>query len=361
MIVDGLGMLNDSQLRAGQATLGKRGVCLSTSARRGAGAAASPTSLPDPARRAGAGGEAAAAADHWVLDLRSGSEVRRLMDDPRLGALAARGVSTPDHVIRIKAGPVILPAADAMDWAAGAQAAVSGFGDAYAAYFERQAVRFGGAKRRLDPLPRLAAIPGLGLVGIGRTAAEAAVAADLGEAWAATVLRAEAVGRFEPVGEADLFDMEYWSLEQAKLGKARPARLAGRVVVVTGAGGAIGAATAAAFAAEGAEVALLDLDRAAAERAAGVCGRHALALGCDVTDPASVTAAFAAVSARFGGVDMAVSNAGAAVTGAMADLPEAELRPLVRTQLLRPPARGAGGGGGAAAPGAGGSPAVQRL
>ena len=274
----------------------------------------------------GRAGEAAGAPERWVLDLRGGAEVRRLVDAPGLPELARRGVSTPDHVIRVKAGPVVLPAAGVSGWREGADAALAAFAADYRAYFERQSMRVGGSRRMLDPLPRLAAIPGLGLVGIGASAKAAAVAADLGEAWAATVLRAEAVGRFEPVGEADLFDMEYWPLEQAKLGKAAETRLARQVVVVTGGGGAIGAATARAFAAEGAEVAVLDLDPAAAEAAARAVGGAALPLACDVTDPASVHAAFDAVAARFGGVDVVVSNAGAAVTGAMADLPDADLR-----------------------------------
>ena len=271
-------------------------------------------------------GEAAQAPQRWILDLRGGAEVRRLVDAPNLPELARRGVSTPDHVIRVKAGPVVLPHVDAPGWRDAADAALAAFAADYRAYFARQNVRVDGSRRRLDPLPRLAAIPGLGLAGIGRSAAEAAVAADVGEAWVATVLRAEAVGRFEPVGEADLFDMEYWPLEQAKLGKAAERRLARHVVVVTGAAGAIGEATARAFAAEGAEVALLDVDGRAAEAAARGIGGAALPLACDVTDAGSVAAAFDAVAQRFGGVDVVVSNAGAAVTGAMAELPGAELR-----------------------------------
>ena len=69
----------------------------------------------------------------------------------------------------------------------------------------------------LDPLPRVALIPGLGLVGIGKSAKEATIAADLAEQGARVVLSAEALGRFTPLSESDLFEMEYWSLEQAKL------------------------------------------------------------------------------------------------------------------------------------------------
>jgi NAD(P)-dependent dehydrogenase (short-subunit alcohol dehydrogenase family) len=166
----------------------------------------------------------------------------------------------------------------------------------------------------------------MGLVGIGKSAAEAAVAADIAENWAETLLDAEAIGRFQPVGEGDTFDMEYWSLEQAKLGKAAEKRLARHVVVVTGAGGAIGTAIAKAFASEGAEVALLDVDSQTAERAAGAIGKTALPIACDVTSEASVAAAFARVLERFGGIDIVVSNAGAAWTGMMADLDDEVLR-----------------------------------
>jgi NAD(P)-dependent dehydrogenase (short-subunit alcohol dehydrogenase family) len=166
----------------------------------------------------------------------------------------------------------------------------------------------------------------VGLIGVGKGAADAAVTADIAEAWAQTLLAAESIGRFQPVGEADTFDMEYWSLEQAKLGKAAEKPLARQVVVVTGGAGAIGAATALAFAAEGAAVAVLDRDGEGARAVAARCGKGALALACDVTDATAVRAAFALVCAHFGGLDVVVSNAGAAWTGAMASLSDADLR-----------------------------------
>jgi rhamnose utilization protein RhaD (predicted bifunctional aldolase and dehydrogenase)/NAD(P)-dependent dehydrogenase (short-subunit alcohol dehydrogenase family) len=269
----------------------------------------------------------AGAPQHWVLDLRWSDDIARVLSAADVADLLSRGVSTPDHVIRTKGWPVLLPAAgaDVEAWRAQAGEAIAAFQTRYSAYFERGNRRAGGTKQQLDPLPRLFAIPGLGLAAAGVTAAEARIAADLGEAWAATALRAQAVGRFEPVDEAELFDMEYWSLEQAKLGKGQPKALAGRVVVVTGGGGAIGGATLAAFAAQGAEIVSIDLDRTAAEKAVTACGRG-LALACDVTDPAAVEATFARIAARYGGVDIVVSNAGAAWTGRMAELPDEVLR-----------------------------------
>jgi NAD(P)-dependent dehydrogenase (short-subunit alcohol dehydrogenase family) len=178
------------------------------------------------------------------------------------------------------------------------------------------------------------AAPGHGLIGIGRSAAEAAVAADLAESWATTLLAAEAIGHFQPVGEDDTFDMEYWSLEQAKLGRGAEKSLARHVVVVTGGGGAIGAATARAFAAAGAELAVLDLDLDGALATAAACGGRALGIACDVTDPAGVRDAFARVCRHFGGLDIVVSNAGAAWTGPIATLPEADLRASFELNLF---------------------------
>ncbi len=253
----------------------------------------------------------------WILDLRAGAQAMAVASDPHLADWAQRGVATPDHVIRTKAHPLALdaPSGDLAAWRCATVAALQVYGDAYRAYFARNAPRASQAKTMLDATPRVIVLPGLGLVATGRTAAEAAIVGDIAEAWTATLLAAEAVGRFEPVGEADTFDMEYWSLEQAKLGKRTPKLLEGRVVVVTGATGAIGAATVAAFAREGAQVALLDLDGLGAEAGARGLSPHALGLACDVTRVDEVDHAFAAVCVRFGGVDIVVSNAGIARTG----------------------------------------------
>ncbi|MFN5465028.1 MAG: bifunctional aldolase/short-chain dehydrogenase [Cyanobacteriota bacterium] len=275
----------------------------------------------------------------WLLHLRATPLARAVSDDARLGEWASRGVATPDHVIRTKAQPLVLPvppaaagadgaamAADLRTWRVQVEAALAAYIDTYQAYVSRQNARVGGSKTPLDPLPRVLALPGVGLIGIGKGAADAAVTADVAEAWAQTLLSAESIGRFQPVGEADTFDMEYWSLEQAKLGKAAEKPLARHVVVVTGGAGAIGAATAQAFAAQGADVAVLDRDGEGAQAVAARCGKRALALACDVTDPAAVRTAFGQVCAHFGGIDGVVSNAGAAWTGAMATLSDADLR-----------------------------------
>ncbi len=263
-----------------------------------------------------------------MLDHRGGDDALAYAGGADAGLYSQAGPVTPDHVIRIKPWPLRLPqpvAADLDGFARATREAVAAYADRYRAYFERQdAAAPGPARTMLDPLPRWLLVPGLGLFGVGGAAKDAAVAADIGQTNAAVITAAEGLGRFEGLDEADIFEMEYWSLEQAKLGQGRRAPLAGQVVAITGAGGTIGAATARAFAAAGAQVALLDRDTIAAAAAAGAC--KGLALGCDVADPAQVAAAFDRIAERFGGLDILVSNAGSAVTGRIGEVSEAVLR-----------------------------------
>ena len=265
----------------------------------------------------------------WVLDFRTNPAIRTYVDGTELARYAQQGVVTPDHTIRTKNWPVILPAPQAgnlAEWTEQARIAMATFHERCHAYFARNNSRCTPAKTELDVVPRVILVPGLGLFGIGASKKDAAIAADIAENTVATITDAEAVGTFSPLPENHLFDMEYWSLEQAKLGKGAEKPLARQVVVITGGGGGIGAATARAFARAGAEVAGLDLDAAAAAEVAKSCGGKALGLACDVTNAEAVTAAFDAVAAAFGGVDVVVSNAGAAWQGTIGEVDDALLR-----------------------------------
>jgi rhamnose utilization protein RhaD (predicted bifunctional aldolase and dehydrogenase)/NAD(P)-dependent dehydrogenase (short-subunit alcohol dehydrogenase family) len=264
-----------------------------------------------------------------ILDFRATPAILDFVNGADVHRYSQAGLVTPDHTIRTKNWPLIVAAPEggkADDFKAAARAAVKAFIAHYEAYFARQNARVGGIKKPLDPLPRVALVPGLGLFGLGRSKKDARVAADLAECAAETITDAEAIGRFESISEDEMFDMEYWSLEQAKLGAAKELPLAGQIAVITGAGGTIGTATAKAFAAAGAEVALLDLDESAAKDKAKAIGGAALAVKCDVTDQASVQAAFDRVVEAFGGVDIVVSNAGAAWQGRIGEVDEAVLR-----------------------------------
>jgi len=267
--------------------------------------------------------------DRMVSEFRSSPAILEFVNATTVHEMAQRGVSTPDLSIRIKTGPMVLPAPDGSDLDAfkvAVERAVAAYVADYTDYFTTNDQRSSGKRIMLDPMPRLTLVPGLGMFGHGRTLKDARIAADVGEMWIEAARDAESIGRFEPVSRPDLFDLEYWSLEQAKLASAKAKPLTGQVALVTGGAGAIGAATARLFAQQGAHVAVLDLDAAKAEAVARSAGNDSIGLACDVTDPASVRAAFEAVVAAYGGVDIVISNAGAAWESPIATLDDDLLR-----------------------------------
>ncbi|MBM3546940.1 MAG: bifunctional aldolase/short-chain dehydrogenase [Alphaproteobacteria bacterium] len=263
----------------------------------------------------------------WVFEFRTSDNVRAFVDGTDLGRYAQAGTVTPDHVIRTKPKPLILPAPEADDlkgFADAAKTALAAYDADYRAYFARNNANATPKKTMLDTVPRVILVPGLGLFALGKSSKDAKVNADVAQNAIDAILDAEAIGKFESISEADLFDVEYWSLEQAKLGKEAEKRFARHVVAVTGGASGIGYATAEAFAREGAEVALIDLDGTAAAAAAKKLG--GIGIGCDVTKPEDVRKAFDKIAATYGGVDILVSNAGAAWQGKIGEVDDATLR-----------------------------------
>lgn len=267
--------------------------------------------------------------DRMVTVFRTSPSILDFVNAREVTDMAARGVSTPDLSIRIKTGPMVLPAPaahDLADYRAVIERHVATFVADYTEYFRSNDARDDVKRTMLDPMPRLTLVPGLGMFGHGRTFKDATIAVDVGEMWIEAARDAESIGRFEPVSRPDLFDLEYWSLEQAKLAGAKPKPFTGQVAVVTGGAGAIGAAVVKAFAAEGAHVVALDLDGEKATAVAKAAGNSSIGIACDITDPASVRAAFDKAVATFGGVDIVVSNAGAAWESPIATMDDALLR-----------------------------------
>jgi rhamnose utilization protein RhaD (predicted bifunctional aldolase and dehydrogenase)/NAD(P)-dependent dehydrogenase (short-subunit alcohol dehydrogenase family) len=257
----------------------------------------------------------------YALTLRCGREILEFVDDPELESLSQVGCATPDHVIRTKRFPLVLDLEDGRGAESLAQrvaARLERYREAYRAYVERQTSERGIVVEALDPDPRIVLVPGLGLIAAGATPKAARIAADVYEHTVDVIQNARAVGAYRSLPEADIFDMEYWSLEQAKLGKRRPAPLEGQVVYVTGAARGIGAAIARRFAGAGAALYLVDRE---ADALAGVAEELGCAHGVvDLNDEAAVRASVRAVVSLHGGLDGVVSNAGVAPQGAIASL-----------------------------------------
>lgn len=294
-----------------------------------------PKRLPDPAqiapllRGAVAMRHGEGRFDRMVSDFRTSPTILEFLNAEGLERRAARGVSTPDLSIRIKTGPMALPAPDADNLDAYAETVkthVADYAVEYTRYFEENDARDDVKRTMLDPMPRLLLVPGLGMFGFGRTLKDAKIASDVGEMWIEAVRGAEAIGDFRPLAKSDLFELEYWSLEQAKLAGNKPKPLTGQVALVTGGAGAIGAATAKLFASQGAHVVVVDLDAEKAKEAAKAAGNGSIGVGADVTKPEDIASAFEQAVRNYGGVDIVVSNAGAAFEGGIGELDDALLR-----------------------------------
>jgi rhamnose utilization protein RhaD (predicted bifunctional aldolase and dehydrogenase)/NAD(P)-dependent dehydrogenase (short-subunit alcohol dehydrogenase family) len=269
----------------------------------------------------------------WILHLRASEAIRAFVDHPALEDRAQRGPATPDHVIRTKQLPAVLDVeAAGSDLDAYVGSVMDRYRAAYGDYVRRQIEAKGVERTPLDPDPRVLLVPGLGIVTVGKDAKSARIAADIYEHTVGIIDDAEVAGRYQALPEADIFDMEYWSLEQAKLGKATAAPLERHVVYVTGAASGIGAATARAFAAAGAQVYVVDRDPEGVARVAEACKCPFDVV--DVTDRAAVEASIRTVVETFGGLDGVVSNAGTAPQSAMHACPPEVLEGSLAINLL---------------------------
>jgi len=261
-----------------------------------------------------------------VMNIRNGDNVAEFFARGDLNSLSRRGVATPDHVIRTKNYPLYITA----DILAGGREAiikaVDGFIAEYKTYFNNNNARLGGGKIMLLPTPNLAWIEGVGVVGISANAKAANIASDLAAQNITAMTNGENCGGFYPVDEQSLFDMEYWSLEQAKLGKGTPPPLQGRIVMITGGAGAIGLAIAKEFAALGADIFLVDLDEKALSSALEELGGNHKGLALNITQKGAADRATNACVNAFGGLDILISNAGAAWTGELSSLDDDILR-----------------------------------
>ncbi len=218
-----------------------------------------------------------------------------------VSALATRGTLTPDHCIRTKRIPAILDTGDA----------VARYAAAYAEYF----LRHQSGQTMLDPAPRWAVLPGQGIAAFGASLTEARIINDIAQHTLRTIQQAEAAGGWNALPEKDLFEIEYWELEQAKLRKIpAPKPLQGKVAIVTGAAAGIGRAIALALNAQGAVVVGMDLNPETPQRLSGHDGLSGVVI--NLTDYASVQREVENVVRTFGGIDILVSNAGIFTAGA---------------------------------------------
>jgi rhamnulose-1-phosphate aldolase/alcohol dehydrogenase len=254
-----------------------------------------------------------------VLDFLASSE------HPRLAAL---GTSCPDHFLRTKVKPLVLdlPAgAPVEDAIARLKELHAEYRLDYQAYYDRHATVDSPAIRGADPA--IVLIPGVGMFSYGVNKQTARVS---GEFYtnAINVMRgAESLSTYAPIEESEKFNIEYWSLEEAKLQRMpKPKTHASRVALVTGAASGIGKAIATRLAADGACVIIADLDLEKAQDAAAALGSTDVAIGvqANVTNAAEIQAAIDAAVLAFGGLDLVVNNAGLSLSKPLLETTEGD-------------------------------------
>jgi len=232
-----------------------------------------------------------------IARLNSNPEAVGFAKLPNVESIATRGPLTPDHIIRTKQIPVIIGDDHAEE--------ISTFSDAYKEYFNRN------NKSDLIPLnsaPRWAVWKGQGTISFGHNLREAIVIADLIGHTIKSIQISEALGGWKTLPEKDLFEIEYWELEQAKLAnKISSKDFEGRIAIVTGAAKGIGKATAQALLDKGAVIAALDIDSSIKNL---FDDEKILGIECDMTDQRAVQESVESVVREFGGLDLVVSSAG---------------------------------------------------
>ena len=248
------------------------------------------------------------AAGRPMISMRHASgKVAGFVSRSDLPSLATRGPLTPDHIIRTKRIPMV-----GRD--------VAAYADRYRRYYHRNLHRARGETTMLDPAPRVVVDPEIGMLAVGATASDSQIASDIYHHTMPVLTRAEDhLGGYTALPEGDLFEVEYWELEQAKLRrKGDPPELTGMAALVTGAASGIGRACSEELMRRGAAVAGLDLSPSVA---GAFDGPAWLGVECDVTDPRAQAAAVDRSVERFGGVDIVVVCAGIfGGTGPIAEL-----------------------------------------
>ncbi len=215
---------------------------------------------------------------------------------PNVRKITNRGPLTPDHIIRTKRTPIVFSKNPTKD--------LEKYKSDYKAYFQAH----NQGEKLLDQAPRWAVLPKVGTLSFGPTPKHLRIIEDISRHTKKAIYQAEQLGGWKALGKADLFEVEYWSLEQAKLAKAgKPKSMQGKVALVTGAASGIGKACVESLIAQGAVVVALDIAKTIHTT---FSQKEVLPIQCDVTNSKQIEKALEQAVLHFGGIDLLVSNAG---------------------------------------------------
>ena len=262
----------------------------------------------------------------FIVNYRLNKDLKYFMNGKNVRSYSSKGTATPDHVIRVKPFPLIITPkknSSLVDFKLTAKKAFDNYRKKYTNYFNTNKNKVKGKKVMLDTSPRVVFVQNVGMFSIGKDLKGAKIAGDLTDTNAKVIASVEETSAYKFIPEKDLFDVEYWSLEQAKIKKQKKL-LEGNVVVITGSTGAIGFSTYKMFKSYGAEVVLLDYNL---EKIKDLQSKvKDLCIHCDVRNKKSVKKAFDQICEKYGGIDILISNAGTAIAGSIAEVDDKILR-----------------------------------
>ena len=277
---------------------------------------------------------------HFILRPLVTKETLAVAGSKRGKSIALTPPITSDHIIRTKPLPLWIDSPQYDDEEKLKDQlikAIDDYSDAYDNYFSKYSRKIKTGLMRLDSLPRVIFMPGLGAVCVGRDVAEADVVRDITRNSLDVKTKIALSGKYEGISEEHVFDMEYFSMQHAKMGFTDELPLRRSVALVTGAGGAIGTGICRELLENGCHVAVTDLPgdhlTSLVDELKLFYGERVCAVPLNVTDKKSVASGFGHVVEAWGGIDLVVINAGLAHVSSLADMDMDRFQRLERVNI----------------------------
>jgi len=264
----------------------------------------------------------------WIIKLNSSKEDREFTLRKDINILFNKGPVTPDHVIRIKSQPLIISSKDLNKISLtphNLKRLINNFCKNYNEYFLKYKKEVKNSKIA-DTLPRIIILQGIGFLSIGRNSKEEIISKDIFNSMKQSILDSYRIGNFSSISKKEVFKMEYWPLERAKLNHKKRNVLEGNIALITGGAGTIGLAIAKKFLNEGLEVVLFDktfnYKKVSVTRILNKC----FCIECDLTNDNQINKSINSLVNRYGGIDILISNAGAPFLGSIDTVDEKVIR-----------------------------------
>jgi rhamnose utilization protein RhaD (predicted bifunctional aldolase and dehydrogenase)/NAD(P)-dependent dehydrogenase (short-subunit alcohol dehydrogenase family) len=267
-------------------------------------------------------------------------EILKLVDSYKGKEIALTSPLTTDHLIRTKAYPLWIDELkydDEKKLRKQIRNSITQYVKKYEEYFERYSKKMKANLNRFDSMPRVILIPGLGAICAGRDVVEADIARDITASTLSVKMKIFSMGRYEGLSEEHLFDMEYRSLQHAKLDRKDEIPLKSSVALITGAAGAIGSGICEELLNNGCHVAVSDLPGDKLDSLVNEFkekyGERVIGVSLDVTNPGSIANGFDEIIQIWGGIDLVVVNAGTAHVSSLMDMDTEAFRRLEQVNI----------------------------